>query len=288
MRGNFNLPYDSFADVGGKEPEQQAQDDSQKNDFKRIHADRIIFILIILGIISLFGSIILGIVLVQGLGWLVDLILEKINADTPDTLGMDNYVTDFLGGAVGLTVGFILDKICIEKINNIFHYKALMRVLLNELEHINIVAAMNIIVLLGYVEIVLKNETSTSDKFKQAINKLQEYLVSQQEVEILQKNTKLKQEHTEIKEYIIDDVAMTAETVSVIANIPFAKQRTLSLINNISIIHKEIESHNDLSRECKQKEEQTSLLLEHLKKIKESISNIKKLISRDSQNAKKQ
>ncbi len=273
------MPYISTADVDGKKPKQQAQDDSQKNDFKRIHTDRIIFILIILGIISLFGSIILGIVLVQGLGWLVDLILKKINADA---LGMANYVYDFLGGAVGLTVGFILDKICIEKINNIFHYKALMRVLLNELEHINIVAAMNIIVLLGYVEIVLKNETSTSDKFKQAINELQEYLVSQQEVEILQKNTKLKQEHTEIKEYIIDDVAMTAETVSVIANIPFAKQRTLSLINNISIIHKEIESHNDLSRECKQKEEQTSLLLEHLKKIKESISNIKKLISRDS------
>ena len=274
MRGNFNLPYVSFADVAGKEPEQQAQDDSQKNDFKRIHADRIIFILIILRIISLFGSIILGIVLVQGLGWLVDLILEKINADTP------NYVSDFLGGAVGLTVGFILDKICIEKINNVFHYKALMRVLLNELEHINIVAAMNIIVLLECAEIVFKNETQK--EFEQAIIKLQGYLVSKQEVKILQQNTKLRQEHTEIKEYIIDDVAMTAETVSVIANIPFAKQRTLSLINNISIIHKEIESHNDLSRECKQKEEQTSLLLEHLKKIKESISNIKKLISRDS------
>lgn len=277
----------SFTCAGGKALKQQAQCDSNKNDFARIHADRIIFILIILGIISLFGSIILGIVLVQGLGWLVDLNLEKFNADT---LGMANYVSDFLGGAVGLTVGFILDKICIDKINNVFHYKALMRVLLNELENINMVADMNIIVLLKLAGTVFESHDEAD------IEKLNKYQISPEQINIL-KNTKLRREHTVIKEYIIDDVAMTAETVSVIANIPFAKHSTLGLINNISIIHNEIGFHNDLSLEIKKTKKQVKnsgeenmslehLELEHLEKIKESISNIKKLISRDSQNAK--
>ena len=204
------MPYVSTADVDGKKPKQQAQDDSQKNDSKRIHADRIIFILIILGIISLFGSIILGIVLVQGLGWLVDLILEKINADT---LGMDNYVPDFLGGAVGLTVGFILDKICIEKINNIFHYKALMRVIMHEFNNIDKAAEENI-------------------------------RIAKENIRIA--NEKKRRRFKYINEFICDDVSTSAETISVIANIPFAKSRTLSLIDMINLIHNGIKRHNKL------------------------------------------
>ena len=208
------MPNGYFADFAGKEPEQQAQDDSQKNDFKRIHTDRIIFILIILGIISLFGSIILGIVLVQGLGWWVDLILEKINEKiNADTLSMANYVPDFLGGAVGLTVGFILDKICIEKINNIFHYKALMRVIMHEFNNIDKAAEENI-------------------------------RIAKENIRIA--NEKKRRRFKYINEFICDDVSTSAETISVIANIPFAKSRTLSLIDMINLIHNGIKRHNKL------------------------------------------
>ena len=104
--------------------------DSLGRNLGKIPINKIIFKLVLLGCISLMVCIVLGVLCVQLLGWSIDKILTKYS---DKLFGMSNYVSDFLGGALGLTTGLLLDKICIEKINNMYHYKALTRVILNEM-----------------------------------------------------------------------------------------------------------------------------------------------------------
>lgn len=161
---------------------------------RKIHANWIIFLLVLIGCAVLPICIIAGIWIVQKIGgWVIGW----------ECLGIDDssnniYFTDFLGGALGFMVGFILDKFVIERINNVLHYKALMRVVRQE----------------------LKNIQGTAEKFEDNF-----------------KNG----ETNDIKEYIFDDVVMTAETMSVIANIPFATKQVMQFTNVLSNIQKYIE-----------------------------------------------
>ena len=173
-------------------------DDSGK--IRKIHANWIIFLLVLIGCAVLPICIIAGIWIVQKIGgWVIGW----------ECLGIDDssnniYFTDFLGGALGFMVGFILDKFVIERINNVLHYKALMRVLSYELS----------------LDLNALCEQYTKDKPFYGLN-----------------------------EFIVDDVVMTAETISVIANIPFSKKRVQELIENIKLTHIDIE---DLNNKCKE------------------------------------
>lgn len=160
----------------------------------KIHANWIIFLLVLIGCAVLPICIIAGILIVQKIGgWVIG--WECLGIDDPSN---NIYFTDFLGGALGFMVGFILDKFVIERINNVLHYKALMRVVMQE----------------------LKNIQGTAEKFEDNF-----------------KNG----ETNDIKEYIFDDVVMTAETMSVIANIPFATKQVMQFTNVLSNIQKYIE-----------------------------------------------
>ena len=165
---------------------------------RKIHANWIIFLLVLIGCAVLPICIIAGIWIVQKIGgWVIGW----------ECLGIDDqniYFTDFLGGALGFMVGFILDKFVIERINNVLHYKALMRVLSYELS----------------LDLDALCEQYTKDKPFYGLN-----------------------------EFIVDDVVMTAETISVIANIPFSKKRVQELIENIKLTHIDIE---ELNNKCKE------------------------------------
>lgn len=171
--------------------------DTEKNNsgkIRKIHANWIIFLLVLIGCAVLPICIIAGIWIVQKIGgWVIGW----------ECLGIDDqniYFTDFLGGALGFMVGFILDKFVIERINNVLHYKALMRVLSYELS----------------LDLNALCEQYTNDKPFYGLN-----------------------------EFIVDDVVMTAETISVIANIPFSKKRVQELIENIKLTHINIEALNN-------------------------------------------
>ena len=160
----------------------------------KIHANWIIFLLVLIGCAVLPICIIAGIWIVQKIGgWVIG--WECLGIDDPSN---NIYFTDFLGGALGFMVGFILDKFVIERINNVLHYKALMRVVRQELDNIQ----------------------DTANEFEKEFS-----------------NGKI----IDIKEYILDDVVMTAETMSVIANIPFATEQEKQLTMVLSNIQKYIE-----------------------------------------------
>lgn len=203
---------------------------------RKIHANWIIFLLVLIGCAVLPICIIAGIWIVQKIGgWVIG--WECLGIDDPSN---NIYFTDFLGGALGFMVGFILDKFVIERINNVLHYKALMRVVMQELNNIQDTAA------------------EFEKDFKNG-------------------------ETTDIKEYIFDDVVMTAETMSVIANIPFATKQVMQFTNVLSNIQKYIE----LYRGSVRKINESAAILDKFsqKKIKDTMSKLfDKQVSADTIN----
>ena len=179
-----------------KSAKDNGQQDSQAINIKRIKVK-----LVFIGLLYLIGFTFAGIIIVQFIGWGIEELIGLVHAEW-ENFSMGNYVSDLLGGAIGLSIGLALDKICIEKYNNVNHYKALMRVVIQELDNI-------------------------SEVVKDFINKSEVFA---------------------IKEYIFDDVVMTAETISVIANIPFAKKQVKNLIKNFSNIQLNIELYNCIAK----------------------------------------
>lgn len=106
-----------------------------KKKQKYISTNKIILKLILIGLSSLIVCIALGIAFVQLLCWEIDGLLRFFQQQGI-FFGMENYVSDFLGGAIGLTIGLFLDKICIEKINNVFQCRSFMRIIKHEMTNI--------------------------------------------------------------------------------------------------------------------------------------------------------
>ena len=178
-----------------KSAKDNGQQDSQAINIKRIKVK-----LVFIGLLYLIGFTFAGIIIVQFIGWGIEELIGLVHAER-ENFSMGNYVSDLLGGAIGLSIGLALDKICIEKYNNVNHYKALMRVVIQELDGIK----------------------KTPEDYDEDLKK--------KKINI-------------IKEYIFDDVVMTAETISVIANIPFAKKQVKELISIFTKVQKNIESYN--------------------------------------------
>lgn len=202
-----------------------------------------------------------------------------------------NYFSDFLGGALGFTVGFILDKLCIEKINQVFKYKALMKIVKNELIKIKEIEYLyeeklefnddyldicNTIVFslsanidrhnVMYVNKICKCIKDKDDKeikneiIKQHIESeiICKFNVEDLRNEIIEKNEfkkfedKIKDEKNnrfKLTELIFDDIVKNAETISILANLPFASKYNDKLINSFGIIHKYIEEFNEANFE---------------------------------------
>ena len=174
--------------------------DNEARDVTPINIKRIKVKLVVIGLLYLIGFTFAGIIIVQFIGWGIEELIGLVRAEW-ENFSMGNYVSDLLGGAIGLSIGLALDKICIEKYNNVNHYKALMRVVIQELNGIK----------------------ETPENYDKDLEK--------EKINI-------------IKEYIFDDVVMTAETISVIANIPFAKKQVKELISIFTKVQKNIESYN--------------------------------------------
>ena len=181
----------------------------KENRSKHIAVANIIAKLIVIGIFTLVACILIGIVLVQLICWLVDYMLEGLQ-NKNWCIGMENYVSDFLGGAIGLTIGLLLDKICIDKINCVYQYQSFMRIIKHEMNNIKEIIADNC----------------------EAINKKNEYISS-------------------IKEFIVDDVVTSAETISIISNIPYSKEALNTLVDKIGEIHRGVTIYNELLEHIK-------------------------------------
>ena len=180
-----------------KSSKDNSQSDSQVTP---INIKRIKGALVGIGLLYLIGFTLAGIIIVQFIGWGIEELIGLVRAEW-ENFRMGNYVSDLLGGAIGLSIGLALDKICIEKYNNVNHYKALMRVVIQELNGIK----------------------ETPENYDKDLKK--------KKINI-------------IKEYIFFFVVMTAETISVIANIPFAKKQVKELISIFTKVQKNIESYN--------------------------------------------
>lgn len=211
-----------------KSSKDNSQSDSQVTP---INIKRIKVKLVVIGLLYLIGFTLAGIIIVQFIGWGIEELIGLVHAEW-ENFSMGNYVSDLLGGAIGLSIGLALDKICIEKYNNVNHYKALMRVVIQELNGIK----------------------ETPENYDKDLEK--------EKINI-------------IKEYIFDDVVMTAETISVIANIPFAKKQVKELISIFTKVQKNIESYNRKINELVKvtevlaKEEKIDLVLAIEKKMAE-------------------
>ncbi len=88
--------------------------------------------LVLIGIAVLIGCVIAGILITQLIGWIVEGAIASISKEPSQNL----HFGDFLGGAIGLTVGFVLDKICIDRINSVYAFRRFMSALDHELANI--------------------------------------------------------------------------------------------------------------------------------------------------------
>lgn len=116
----------------------------KKDTSKPISTTNIIVKLLFIGFFSLIACVVIGIVFVQLIGWGVDCIIKGLHNNNW-FVGKGNYVSDFLGGALGLTIGLVLDKICIDKINSVYQYRSFMRIIKHEIKNIKKVLKNNIV-----------------------------------------------------------------------------------------------------------------------------------------------
>lgn len=207
------------------------------------------------GVIVLAFCLLGGIWLAHGLGSLFDCWGAE-----------SNYFSDFLGGALGLTVGFILDKSCIEKINQVFKYKALMKIVKNELFNIKKIVFYKVekekkIELSteickkdkkdekgeNYNDMIVKGNAESENcmfSFEELVNEDNIKFEGNKEFILQYENISYP-----IYELIFDDIVKNAETVSILANLPFAGEYNDKLINNLGMIHKYVVEYNEIASE---------------------------------------
>lgn len=205
---------------------------------KKYHPECAIMGLIAIGLFVFIICVIGGIWLAHGLG----AVFSKWGA-------CPNYFSDFLGGALGLTIGFILDKICIEKIDQIFRYKKLMKIVRNELDNIQKIVYHN-----DDCELITKNIICKSENGSEKSG-IGVYVKGKEICSISYDNlsykglSKIKDELSRIdsdsdilmREFIFGDIVKNAESMSVLANIPFAGKYTEYLTTQLCLIQKYIE-----------------------------------------------
>lgn len=209
---------------------------------KKYHPNWVIVGLVIRGLVVFSLSVLAGIWIAHGLG----VGFKKWGA-------CPNYFADFLGGALGLTLGFVLDKISIERISHVSKYKQLIKIVKKELDEIK--------------KVVYKDEEQThkllteNDKLDHKLMKVTSidcksgkegsltFTVNfddhdRQSIQtaICQLNSNKYNNINHIHEYIFDDFVTNAETMSILANLPLAPSKyTEELIIQLCYVQKYVE-----------------------------------------------
>lgn len=207
---------------------------------KKYHPIWVIVGLIIRGLVVFSLSVLAGIWIAHGLG----VGFKKWGA-------CPNYFADFLGGALGLTLGFVLDKISIERISHVSKYMQLIKIVKKELY--------------GIKEVVYKNEEQThtllteNDKLDHKLMKVTSIDCESKgdgsltftvnfddpksiQTAIYQLNNNKYNNINNIHEYIFDDFVTNAETMSILANLPLAPSKyNEDLITQLCYVQKYVE-----------------------------------------------
>lgn len=180
-----------------------------------------------------------------------------------DACNLENSL-DLLGGAIGILLGFIADKFCIDRITHIQKYKMLMKAINHEFDIDT--QKLNILLITTKDEIEVFNK-NTQNKEKIKIEKIINNVETLEElsVDIRQKINEVliqsppngltwekyilqKKPHwyvPSVRQWIVDDVVTNSETVAIITNIPFAKQEFKNeLVDRLRKIYKKIEHFN--------------------------------------------
>lgn len=215
----------------GDNSQQKKSESSSEGPY--INTKKIIVKLTIIGICSMIASVIIGIICVQLLGWGIDKLLNKLN-EKDYFVGMSNYVSDFLGGALGLTIGLILDKICIDKINDVYRFKSFMRVIRHEI-------------------------TNDNTKIEKHI-KLFKDITTEIQIET-------------VEEFVIDDAVTSTETISVISNLPYSTKFVNEIVDQMIKIHESILEYNTLLKNTSAKYKEYKTIEDKGKAMGESQNN---------------
>lgn len=235
---------------------------------KKYHPNWAIFGLVIIGIVVLAACVTGGIWLAHGLS----VAFEKWGA-------CPSYFADFLGGALGLTVGFVLDKFCIEKIDHVFEYRRLMMTMNHELN--------NNKKTLDELEIMIPSRPLSSEENNIVQSSKQFEELDDNIKPLFMEIKKLKQEigldsinyatyingnavyywsTNSIKIRIVDDVVKNAETVATIINTPFVSQHVRDeIIDRLGEIYDKIKRFNEYWDKLIQNSRNDATILEMLK-----------------------
>lgn len=269
---------------------------------RKYHPNWAIVWLVVIGVGIFLLSILAGIWSAHGLG-----VLFNCWGACP------NYFADFLGGALGLTLGFVLDKFCIERISHVLKYKKLMKIVLHELDKIKKVCYKKIVCYNDdyMYECVLSTENiwvNDSEKLHVTSKKVdvssgnisvpEDDLKINENIsikdlgkdsileEVLKKLEKYDTPYT-INEYILDDLVTNAETMSILANLPLASKYSIELIEKLCLIQKYIEEYEKHVNECERLGKEYKEKLEAKNLQKEEKQQKEKEIKQEATQTKK-
>lgn len=204
-------------------------------DMPKYHPKCAKSLLVVGGFVILAVCVVAGVWIAHGLG----VMFSKWRA-------CSQYYSDFLGGALGLTVGFGLDKFFIEKWGQITKYNNLIKIIKQELKFIQdnkfyeVRDKTKYLSMSDYEEkmhgkekdVLIEVKTSDNEKLELWESDLEKDLIENKDWTIIKNYEPTN--HT--VEFIFDDIVRNAETMSVLANLPLAYEYSKELIIEFEFI----------------------------------------------------
>ncbi len=183
--------------------------------------------LVFIGIAVLVGCVVTGIFITQAIGWLVEWLIGFL----PDKIEPGLHFSDFLGGAIGLTVGFIFDKICIDRINRVYAFRRFMMALRHEFDNIQ----------------CKKDKDDKSHIYIERDDKTEEVKFDSSGKVITENLLECYGVFVPVKELILDNIVTSPETMSLISNLPFADEKFKNRFTDfLGSVHRLISEYNQL------------------------------------------
>lgn len=247
-----------------------SKDNKQSEKELTYHPNVIISFLVVIAIIAFCLCVLGGIWLSNG----ICCGLKNCEAN-PD------YFSDFLGGAIGIVLGFIFDKMCIESISHIQHYKSLMRTINHELSN-NKKSLAELIIRVPVKQLCPKILSKLNDQKFEDLDEERKAMFYEKKQ--LGKNEKWEDYIGEDKVYywsannietrIVDDVVKNAETVSTIINVPYASQEVKNkIIDRLGKIYDKLKKFDSDWNLLKQNNREYETILRMLK-IRDEINQL--------------
>lgn len=251
-----------------KKEKTNTTENSEKSTPVSYDSSKAICKLVLRGLAVLIACIVGGILITQAIGWLVELLIGFIpdGIKQPDGKNTNLHFSDFLGGAIGLTVGFVLDKSCIDRINGIYTFRRFMSALCHELGNMQ-----------------RKDGEGKSCIYIKRDGKYEKVQFNDKGEVSTSNVSECKEVLAYVNELILDNIVTSAETMSLISNLPFAGDFKNRLTDVLSITHKRILEYNRCCELYEQAEREKKKVSEEFCKkalslrwkINEGIDNIK-------------